>query len=837
MASNVEWLMQDGKLCAYVDGTEVTWFPQPGSQEAFLRCPIYETLLAGNRGGGKSLSNLSRILTNKGWKLVGDITYEDKLVAPDGTYTKIEGIFPQKDDRPLHQLTFCDGASVVADAEHRWEVYNSKTGYSRGWQVRTTKQLLDSRESWSIPAISAPVPGKQWTGPDPYMLGLLLGDGTLTGSRTVLYTSDEPIQVYAESKGFSFNSYKPNVWQGSYTPEDYRNILGHVSKEAKYIPEELLLADPGTRLALLQGMMDADGSCDKEGRISACSISEELADGYVYLVRSLGGFAQKHYSAPRSLQNKTKRLPGAVSELSKPIWRINISHRNVLRPFTLKRKLDRIRPTRRYRHRAIKLIAPCGTGPATCFKVAHPSHLFVVQDFIVTHNTDTLLMDFAQEVGKGFGQEWRGVLFRRTYPELDDVVNKSQKWFSQIWPMDGPNPATFNVQKMSWTWKTGEVLLLRHMSKESDYLSYHGHAFPWIGWEELTTWADDSCYKRMFSCCRSSHPVVAQRKRIRSTTNPYGPGKNWVKKRFRLPIAGGKVIGPIIRDSKNSAGDVEPARVAIRSSLVENKILLLADPTYLQNLRASARNVAELAAWIEGSWDITCGGMFDDIWDTKIHVIEDIPYSLLKKAEWKLNRAYDHGQAKPFSVGWWAQSNGEGIEFNDRIYGPVKGDLILFDEWYGYTGEDNEGINMPSSLIAEGLKEREATMKLTGRIKRGPADSQIFAKHDGGTSPASEMRKKGVYWDAVDKSAGSRAQGWERIREYLIGAKGDAEGFREVPGIFVCERCVESRRTVPCLPRSDTNLDDVNTKVEDHAGDMWRYRVRWTRKTVSRRKW
>lgn len=836
MASKVEWLMIDGKLQAYMDGTPIVWFPQPGSQEAFLRCPIYEALLAGNRGGGKGLSDSEMALTDKGWKQAKDITYEDKLVAPDGSFTKIEGIFPHQ-DKELFKMTFCDGASVTVDDTHRWAVYNAKKGYRRGLQLKTTKELFNSKESWSIPAISFPVPGSKWTGPDPYILGLLLGDGTMTGGRTVLYTSDEPIKVYAESKGFTFYQYKPNVWQGSYTPEDYRNVLGRVSGPDKYIPKELLMADPATRLALLQGMMDADGSCDKEGRITACSVSEKLADGYVYLVRSLGGFAQKHYCAPRPLTGPTKNLNGVKSKMSKPIWRITITHRNILKPFRLERKLVKIKKTRRYKYRAIKSIVPAGSGPSTCFKVAHASHLFVVKDFIVTHNTDTLLMDFAQEVGKGYGREWRGVLFRRTYPELDDVVNKSQKWFQEIWPADGPNPATFNVQKMTWTWKSGEVLMFRHMSKESDYLSYHGHAYPWIGWEELTTWPDSGCYTRMFSCCRSSHPAVAKRARMRSTTNPYGPGHNWVKKRFRLPIPNDKVIGPVIRDSKNRAGDIEPPRVAIRSSLYENKILLLADPNYIQRLKASARNAAELAAWIDGDWDITCGGMFDDIWNTNVHVIEDIPYQLFAKSGWRLNRAYDHGQAKPFSLGWWAESNGEGIEFNGKIYGPVRGDIILMDEWYGYTGEDNEGLNMPSSAIAEGILEREYQMKLKGRIKRGPADDQIFARHDGATSPASEMRKKGVYWDPAGKGAGSRAQGWERIREYLTGAIPGAEGYREAPGMFVCERNTQWRRTVPCLPRSDTNLDDVNTKVEDHAGDMTRYRVRWTRKSVSRRKW
>lgn len=457
--------------------------------------------------------------------------------------------------------------------------------------------------------------------------------------------------------------------------------------------------------------------------------------------------------------------------------------------------------------------------------------------------TDTLLMDFAQHVGRGYGAEWRGILFRRTYPELDDVVQKSRKWFKEIWPDDGPNPAQFNVQKMTWTWKTGETLVFRHMSKESDYWSYHGHAYPWIGWEEITTWPDSGCYKRMFSCCRSSHPAVAKIARVRSTTNPYGPGHNWVKRRFRLPITNpDAVIGPVIKDSKNKAGDLEPYRVAIRSSLAENKILLIADPGYVQRIKAAARNDAELAAWIDGSWDITCGGMLDDLWNKNIHIIEDIPFLEFAKARWMLNRAYDHGQSRPFSVGWFAESNGIPLEWNGKIYGPVKGDIVLFAEWYGcIQDEENEGIHMSSSDIAQGIVDREKEMGLKGRIKRGPADSQIFARDDGKTSPAGHMKKKRIYWDKCDKSKGSRCIGWQQIRDYLSGALGyyddDNQHVRENAGLFVCERNKDWLRTVPCLPRDDNNLDDVNTKVEDHAGDMTRYRLRWTRKGIRTRNW
>lgn len=450
-----------------------------------------------------------------------------------------------------------------------------------------------------------------------------------------------------------------------------------------------------------------------------------------------------------------------------------------------------------------------------------------------TGKTDTLLMDFARDVDKGFGEEWKGILFRRTFPELDDIISKSLKWYRKIWPK-----AEYNKASKTWVFPAGETLKFRHIMRPQEYWSYHGMNVTWLGFEELTTWNNLECYTPLFSIVRSSHPQVAKICRVRGTTNPYGPNHNNVKKRFQLPSAEGMIIGKIIKDERDVPEDEkEKPRVAVRASLAENKIFLLANPNYVQTIRTAARNPAELKAWVYGDWDITSGGMFDDIYDENIHVIPDIPYILLRKAGWFLNRAYDHGLSKPFSVGWWAQSNGNPIQVYGKDYGVVKGDLFLFNEYYGCTGEENKGLNMPAREIARQIKMQEKEMGLRGRIKRGPADSSIFSRYDGNQTVAGDMKKEGVYWDPVDKSPGSRVQGWQQIRTLLKGALPVKGSIREDKGIFICERCTDSRRTVPCLSRDNKNLDDVNDETEDHAGDMFRYRLRWTRKTIIQRKW
>lgn len=428
--------------------------------------------------------------------------------------------------------------------------------------------------------------------------------------------------------------------------------------------------------------------------------------------------------------------------------------------------------------------------------------------------TDALLMDFAQEVGKGWGNAWRGIIFRKTYPELGDVVAKSKKWFKQIWPA-----AKFNEAKYQWEWPTGEVLMFRHFAKPDDYWAYHGHEYPFIGWEELTNYADDKCYKVMMSCSRSTKPGMPRK--YRATTNPYGVGHNWVKMRFRLPGMNGRIV--------RTPG--EPDRVAIAGSVYENKLLLSADPEYISKLKAAARNPSELKAWLEGSWDIVAGGMFDDIWDPSIHIIPDLPLRDIPKG-WVIDRSFDYGESKPFSVGWWAQSNGEpmeilGMDGKPLRVGEVPGDLIRIAEWYGWRpGYPNEGLRLLAKDIAEGIVERETILGIRKRVHAGPADSSIFDEHNG-NNISTDMAQEGCTWIPADKSPGSRKQGWQQLRKLLDGAKKRGRnGIREERGMFVTVRCDQFQRTFPVLPRDDKDLDDVDTDAEDHIGDEVRYRAR-----------
>ena len=436
--------------------------------------------------------------------------------------------------------------------------------------------------------------------------------------------------------------------------------------------------------------------------------------------------------------------------------------------------------------------------------------------------TEALLVAFARHVGQGYGKHWRGIIFRRTFPELRDIIGKSLRLFPKIFPK-----ANYNQSAHYWTFPGGEQLFFGYFDKEIHYWKYHGFEFPFIAWEELTTWPDAFGYKKMMSCWRSSHPTVPRM--YRATTNPYGVGHNWVKKRFRLPIVNG-MIGPIVNGE-----DGDPDRVAIHGHLDENQVLLSAEPGYKGKLRQAARNPQELRAWLHGDWDIVAGGMFDDVWDKRCHVVPSFPIHLVPD-EWPITRAYDHGQSKPFSVGWYAESNGEPINWNGKVYGGVRGDLFRIAEWYGCLPgeEDNVGLRMLAREIARGILDREDDFGIAGRVKVGPADSAIFdVSSTGETSVANEMMTavpgRPLRWEPCNKGKGSRKQGWELCRARLIAA---AKYPREDPGFFVLDRCAHFLRTIPVAPRSDKDLDDLDTDYEDHIADEWRYRVRWNTKAV-----
>lgn len=464
--------------------------------------------------------------------------------------------------------------------------------------------------------------------------------------------------------------------------------------------------------------------------------------------------------------------------------------------------------------------------------------------------TDWQLMKFRQMVGQGYGRFWRGIIFDREYKNLDDLISKSMRWFPEF--KDG---ARFISSKSDykWVWPTGEELLFRAIKQEKDYWGYHGQEFPYIGWNELTKYPNGELFEMMMSCNRTSYlpskyPVNGDgtpwqhgskkekfylpdiHLQVTATCNPYGAGHNWVKKKFINKTPMGKVLRTsinVFNPRSQKREEIVKTQVHIFGSYRENKYLT---PEYVAELE-TITDKNKRQAWLNGNWDIIAGGMFDDVWDSHYHIVK--PFTV--PASWKIERSFDWGSSAPFSVGWWAISDGTDYQLADGTWkSSVRGDLYRINEWYGTSGKTNSGLMMLAKDITAGIIERQLKWSLHTRVHAGPADNSI---HDvvNGNSIATDMLQSvrvngsvysGIRWRRSDKSSGSRKVGWEKVRRMLKNAlppKGG--GPREKAGIFVFDTCTYFVDLFPTLPRDEKDPDDVDTNAEDHIGDETRYEV------------
>jgi hypothetical protein len=459
--------------------------------------------------------------------------------------------------------------------------------------------------------------------------------------------------------------------------------------------------------------------------------------------------------------------------------------------------------------------------------------------------TDCQLARFASNVGIGYGSYWRGVIFDRKYKNLDDLIIKSKRIFKKIFG----SRARFLESKgdYKWVWDTGEELLFRQFLKPDDYWNYHGQEFPFIGWNELCKYPTSNAYDSMMSCNRSGWTYEKDCPRdsktgeylytpeqlpqmpleVFSTTNPYGPGHNWVKAKF-IDVAptGHTYVTEVKVFDPRTKQDVIVRRkqVAIFGSYKENPYL---DPLYIAELECIT-DENKRAAWLEGDWDIVAGGAIDDVWRKHIHILPRfaIPHT------WRVDRGLDWGSSHPCSVGWFAEANGEEatIEYSDgRIatFCPPAGTLIQIGEVYRTEKMgSNVGLRESASTIAEHIRNYEIKLLEEGWIVDqpwpGPADNQIRDVRESDVDTIeTKFNNNGIRWERSDKSPGSRKIGLQLLRDRLEAAmKGKQE-----PHFYVMENCRATIATLPTLPRDEDDPDDVDTEAEDHPYDMVRYRV------------
>ncbi len=401
-----------------------------------------------------------------------------------------------------------------------------------------------------------------------------------------------------------------------------------------------------------------------------------------------------------------------------------------------------------------------------------------------------------------YRDKWRGIMFRKTYPELEELQARA----CEVFPGEG---AVFKTQPSAdfpfsncWYWPNGASVKMRFIESEKDYGRYHGHQYTGISFDEVTEYATPAGLLKMLSTLRSAYGVPCT---MRATGNPGGIGHVWVKGRYITPSP------PLTPYTDPETGF---QRMFIPSRLADNALLLKNDPNYRSRiLAATGGNESLRKAWLEGNWDIVAGAFFDNITQGMKLPAWNPPKS------WTRYRSMDWGSARPFSVGWWAISD-------DDTWVPLRGGvgellvkrgaLVRYREWYGCKpGEPNAGLKLDAEEVAKGIKQREAGETVDEVLS--VADPSMW-KEDGGPSIAERMIRAlpGNSGPRFRPADNTRVTGWQQVRARVNGEDGH-------PLLLVTEDCVDWWRTVPALQHDRNRIEDVDTDGEDHAGDDTRY--------------
>ena len=417
-----------------------------------------------------------------------------------------------------------------------------------------------------------------------------------------------------------------------------------------------------------------------------------------------------------------------------------------------------------------------------------------------------------------YGRHAKGIIFRRTYAELEDIVGKAREIFTREQDL---SKCVWNDSKKILAFPNGATLKFRYLEKDKDADRYQGHEYTWICIEEAGNFPSPVPIDKLRACLRSGVKVD---KFFILTANPGGPGHNWIKSQYIDP-ATPETVHWVRKKVKFKGKDKEVSwrRVFIPAKVTDNRILMENDPNYVSNIVASAGGQEWLLkAWLEGDWNIVAGGMFDDVWNESVHILPNF----VVPQNWTVYRAFDWGSSKPFSVGWWAVTDGNYVSINGRLRLFYPGTVIRIGEWYGWNGTPNVGLRLLESEFIEQLFEKEEVLRKKYGIRRiynGPADSAIFTVQDG-ESIADKHEMRGVPWEKASKGPGSRVAAWQEIRQLLSNSLADP---MEEKGLFITEDCLQFRRIIPAVQRDPKNLDDIDTEGEDHICDETGYFVRF----------
>lgn len=378
-------------------------------------------LRSSGSGVGKAIPNYTRIPTPNGWTTVGEVKVGDYLFDRFGKPTKVLGVYPQREKKQVYKVYFKSGKVAECCNEHLWSYYNNCDDRNPNKLLTSTLQeIIDNPKGlknskgayrWSIP-INQPVEynTKQYF-IDPYVMGLILGDGSFrykNSQKGFFFSSADEELVQAIQERMHYKAYKKSSqynysWIFELTEEKtHKNVwvedilfyypeLWQVKSENKFIPSDFLMGSIQQRYDLLAGLLDTDGSIDEKGRISFTTISPKMRNNVIELCESLGMICSFRID-----KRISKYTTGECYNIH-----IQAPKENKSKMFKLKRKKEKAenysnngkRENRKDRDSIIKIEPTNNFTEMTCFYVDNPEHLFLINNFICSHNTRAAVGD------------------------------------------------------------------------------------------------------------------------------------------------------------------------------------------------------------------------------------------------------------------------------------------------------------------------------------------------------------------------------------------------------------------------------------------------------------
>lgn len=369
------------------------------------------------------------------------------------------------------------------------------------------------------------------------------------------------------------------------------------------------------------------------------------------------------------------------------------------------------------------------------------------------------------------------LIVRKTYKELQN--NHIEQLTAEL-----AGFAKYNRSDKMFRFPNGSTISFGYCANEGDLGQYQGAEYDVVFIDEAGQ-LQESWIRKINLCVRGTNGFP---KRTYYTLNPGGPGHAYFKRVFV---------------DRNFNPDEDPNDYFfIQAKVEDNKALMDTQPDYLRELENLPPTLR--AAWKDGRWDVYEGQFFEDFRDVPEHYKDRRWTHVIEPFEipdgWTICRSYDFGYGKPFSCAWWA------VDYDGTIY------RIM--ELYGCTRTPNEGVKWtPDKQFEEIHKTEMQHPWLKGKSIIGVADPAIWDASRG-ESVADTAARYGVFFTPGDNE---RIAGWMQCHYRL---QFDEDGY---PRMYVFNTCRAFIRTIPTLIYDEHRAEDLDTKMEDHVADEWRY--------------